>query len=79
MRIRCNLLGCSPDDDGMCVRCGEDYWPLCYALHKRVWWKFRRWLRGLRCLECRRWLWRTGQYEKSGCCSKKCFNAWIPF
>lgn len=83
MRLMCRVFGCAYDDHCSCPRCGEDLYsgmfiqigwlnPIYNLIHK---WKMNRKYRYHPCEVCGHPMYFSNDY----CCSKECYDDWIPF
>lgn len=83
MKLRCKVFGCLYDDHCSCARCGEDLYsglfiqigwidPVYTIIRK---WKQNRWKRRHPCEVCKQVMFFTDDH----CCSKDCYDEWIPF
>lgn len=84
-RIWCYIFGCRLDPYSACDRCGEQLYDYpgihdhpCEAVMviQKLTRKVRVVAIGKKCVVCGKRYW-TGHDER--CCSRECFNKWIPF
>jgi hypothetical protein len=84
MRIRCELWGCWCDENCACPRCGAALYDADFVQIGKLQWvrDVRSFLHGAykftnrHCDVCRRRIWFT---RNAPCCSRKCYDQWIPF